>query len=191
MKRIRLFLVVVVVCVGSVLAFLKYLYPYGRRPGGVSLQGVYGTLLAYASDHDGWLPQSEFGAYDALQRLYEYCPGGRELAGISGNMEEVASSLKNGEQLDSSLTSWVYVPGFRLGDPDNIAILWESRPGLNWDGRRNYFGGRAVLLLGGSLTNVPASSWKSFLAQQDELRKTVLKPRPMDTNSFSGGKRKE
>lgn len=167
-----------------VTAFQRQRYPFGRHPGGVSLPGLYGSLLAYAGEHNGWFPISAKGSYDALQQLYDsYCPSGIELAGVSGNVDAVTDALRKGKSLDASLTSWVYEPGFRMGDPSNIAILWESKAGLYYDGRRNDFGGHAVLLINGDITNVPAAVWAGFLKQQEELRKAVQSSRTTPTNT--------
>ncbi|NLH71563.1 MAG: hypothetical protein GX456_00755 [Verrucomicrobia bacterium] len=167
-------LCILLVCLLAVTAVQRYWYPYGRRPGGISLPGIYGSLLTFAGEHNGWFPRSDKNSYDALQQLYDsYCPSGKELAGVSGNIAAVTDALRKGKPLDASLTSWVYVPGFRIGDPQDIAILWESKPGLFYDGRRNDFGGHAVLLLGGDITNVPAADWESFLKHQEQLRKAV------------------
>jgi hypothetical protein len=174
---------VLLLCLLATTAYQKYMYPYGRRGGGISLPGIYGALVAYAGDHYGWFPRSDKGSYDALQQLYDpYCPSGKELAGVSGRIDMVVDALRAGKPLDGSLTSWVYVPGFRLGDPENIAILWESKSGLYWDGRRNNHGGHAVLLVGGQITNVPAADWDNFLKQQEQLCIAVQANRAPQTN---------
>jgi hypothetical protein len=171
------------ICVLAVVGWQKYKYPFGRRPAGISLPGIYGSLVAYAGDHNGWLPQSSKGAYDALQKLFDsYCPSGKELAGVSGNINAVTNALRTGKPLDPSLTSWNYVPGYRISDPGNAAVLWESRPGLYYDGRRNSFGGRAVLFLNGDISNIPAVDWTNFLKKQDELRKLLQSSRMPGTN---------
>lgn len=175
---------VLLACLLGVTGCQRHEYPSGRRPGGISLPGLYGSLVAYAGEHNSWFPRSDKGPYDALQQLYDsYCPSGKELAGVSGNVDVVTDALRKGKPLDASLTSWVYVPGFRMGDPENVAILWESKPGLYYDGRRNDFGGRAVLLLNGDITNVPAADWAGFLKQQEELRKAVQSSRITSTNA--------
>jgi len=175
---------ILLACILGITACQRHLYPHGRRPGGVSLPGLYGSLVAYAGEHNGWFPRSDKGPYDALQQLYDsYCPSGKELAGVSGNVDAVTDALRKGKPLDASLTSWVYVQGFRMGDPGNVAILWESKPGLYYDGRKNDFGGRAVLLLNGDITNVPAADWAGFLKQQGELSKVVQSNRITSTNA--------
>lgn len=171
----------VAACCLVVLLYGKVAYPYGHR--GALLRSMYFALLNYASDHDGHFPSSEKGSYDALQRLYpQYTPSGVELAGISGNINAVVVALRNKTPLNQSLTSWVYVQGFKKDDDPNIAILWESQAGLYPNGKRNSFGGRAVLLIGGDITNVPASDWGDFLKQQEQLRKAVQSRPAAKTN---------
>jgi hypothetical protein len=72
--------------------------------------------------------------------------------------------------LDQSVSSWVYKPGLRSDDPGDIAILWEAKPGLYYDGRRNNIAGHAVLLISGEITNVAGTNWEKFLKYQDSLR---------------------
>jgi hypothetical protein len=177
-------LYVSLLCLAAVTACQKQKYPFGRRPGGISLPGVYGSLLAYAGEHDGWFPRSDKGPYAALRQLYpSYCPSGKELAGVSGNIDAVTDALRSGKPLNASLTSWVYVEGLRLDDPVDIAILWECKAGLYYDGRRNDFGGHAVLLVGGDITNVPSADWTSYLARQEKMRKTVQAERVGQANA--------
>ena len=102
---------------------------------------------------------------------------------MSGNIDMVVDALRRSKPLDGALTSWVYVQGFRTDDPKDIAILWESKSGLYYDGRRNNFGGRAVLLVGGHVTNVPAADWATFLEQQERLRKAVQGSRVIQTSA--------
>jgi hypothetical protein len=145
---------------------------------------MYFALLNYASDHDGWFPNSAKGPLDALQKLYpEYAPSGIELSGISGNIDATVAALRNNTPLDQSLTSWVYMQGFRKDDDPNLAVLWELRGGLYPDGRRNSLGGHAVLLIGGDITNVPAADWESFMKQQEQLRTAVQTKRAAGTNA--------
>ena len=132
---------------------------------------MHSALLAYASEHYGNFPDSNKGSYDALQKLYpEFSAAGIELAGISGDTEAVVAALSRQTSLNQSLTSWVYLQGFKNDDDPNIAILWESRGGLYPNGRRNFFGGHAVLFIGGVITNIPAADWENFMKQQEKLR---------------------
>ena len=165
---------VALVVIALFFGLIRLAYPFGRTPGGLSLRGLHGSLLAYAGDHQGWFPTSEENGYVALQKLYgDYCPTGAELAGISGNKDDVVEALSEGRELDATLSSWVYIPGYRLGDPAMAALVWETLPGLYPDGRRNTFGGRAVLLLDGSITNIPSSCWDEFVEFQDQLHERV------------------
>lgn len=148
----------------------RYMYPYGRRP--CSLRCIHGALVTYASEHHGKFPASTDGNLSALSRLYpEFTPSGIELAGLSGDIKGTIAALQKGVPLTENLSSWVYVQGFSIHDDPRIAILWESRQGLFSNGRKNLFGGRAVLLIGGDITNVPAADWPRFLEKQEKIRK--------------------
>lgn len=128
------------------------------------MRSVHAALMTYAHDHDGVLPVSDKGPLDALQKLYpEYIPMGRELAGLSGDIDGVEQSLKLGEPLTQKLSSWVYVSGLKNSDNPQLAVLWESRAGYFANGKRNPSGGRVVILLGGDITNVPVARWGDFL----------------------------
>jgi hypothetical protein len=184
--KTKLLLVALLVVAGcaAVVLYRKVTFPYGHRAA--VLRSMYFALLNYASEHDGRFPTSEKGNYDALQKLYpEYAPSGIELAGISGNVDAVVAALRNKAPLDQSLTSWVYMQGFTKDDDAGLAVLWESREGLYPNGKRNSFGGHAVLLIGGDITNVPAADWESFLKQQEQLRNAVQIKRAAGTNAPS------
>ncbi len=58
----------------------------------------------------------------------------------------------------------------------------ETHAGLYYNGKRNFFGGRAVLLIGGNITNVPAADWTKFLQQQEQLRNATLAKRTEQIN---------
>ncbi len=161
----------VLVVLGAIVGWYKCMFPYGDRS--FTLRHMSAVLDSYAADHFGKFPDSADGAYDALRKLYpDYCLG-PELAGVSGEVEALKSALDQGKPIDASLTSWVYVPGFEQTDDSRLAILWESREGLYANGKRNFSGGRAVLLLDGGVTNVPAKAWKAFLNNQEELQKSA------------------
>ena len=169
--------IAVLVAMGlAAFATYEYMYPFGHRS--CTLPCMHSALFAYAADHYGHFPEGDKGPYDALAKLYpEYTPSGIELAGVSGNVRDVVEALRKGTPFNKALTSWVYVPGLQKDDPHDIAILWESRSGLYSNGRRNSFGGHAVLLIGGDITNVPAANWEKFLKDQERLRETVLAER--------------
>ena len=170
--KAKLFLVVLLAVAGciAVVLYQRVEYPYGHRAA--VLRSMYFALLNYASDHGGSFPSSEKGNYDALQKLFpDYTPSGIELAGISGNADAAVAALRNNTPLDQSLTSWVYVQGLKEEDDPNLAVLWELRSGLYPNGKRNSFGGHAVLLVSGDITNVPATDWEGFVKQQEQLRR--------------------
>lgn len=141
--------------------------------------------MIYANDHEGWLPKSDKGALDALQKLYpEYCPSGKELAGLSGDIDAVVQNLQSGQPLTERLTSWVYVPGLKDNDDPNIAVLWESKAGIFANGKHDPSGARVAILLSGDITNIPAADWDSFVKQQEQLRRAVQTKRSSETNAL-------
>ena len=155
--------------------YRKSVYPHGHRPA--ALLSMYLDLRNYAADHDGNFPVSAKGGLDALQQLYPQYAAGIELAGISGDGEATVAALSHGSPLDPSLTSWVYAQGLRVDDEPDLALLWESKGGLYPNGRRNEFGGHAVVLVGSDITNVPAVNWDEYLKQQEQRRNAVLSKR--------------
>lgn len=145
-----------------------YVYPYGNRH--CTLQCMFGGLVNYALEHEGSFPNVENDPYLSLTQLYpRYCTAS-ELAGVSGKLENTERVLKQGKPLDQDSTSWVYVCGLRQRDDPRLAILWEMKTGLYSNGRRSKAGGRAVLLISGSITNVGETEWHSFLTYQQHLR---------------------
>jgi hypothetical protein len=119
--------------------YYVFVGPYGARQAFMRL--VDTDLENYAHDHGGVFPT-------ALEDLYPgYAIPGVELAGLSGNVQDVTNALQRGSPI-SNLTSWVYVPGFKVTDNPSIAILWESKAGLSAAGKWRAGKSRAVLLLG-------------------------------------------
>jgi hypothetical protein len=168
---IRVILVLFTASLIGFVALHKYMYPFGKRA--YTLRQMHAVLALYADENFGMFPGSEKGAYEALSKLYPKFCTGAELAGVSGDIRAVEAALLRKEPLNGSLTSWCYVPGLRRGDNPEIAVLWEARGGLLANGRRNFFGGHAVLLLSGAVTNVPASAWTAFLNEQQKLRYSI------------------
>ena len=165
--------VILAVVITMTIGAYRYLYPFGQR--GCAVACMCSALLTYAAEHDGRFPYSENGPYAALEKLYpDFAPSGRELAGISGNIRSVNLALEKKLGLGTNLTSWVYHQGLTVNDHGKIAILWESRAGLYANGRRNSFGGRAILLIDGTITNVSEKDWPSFIREQARQRKSVL-----------------
>lgn len=164
----------------GVFLYQKSVYPHGHRAA--ALLSMYLDLRNYAADHDGNFPVSAKGGLDALQQLYPQYAAGIELAGISGDGEATVAALSHGSPLDPSLTSWVYAQGLRVDDDPDLTLLWESKGGLYPNGRRNEFGGHAVVLVGSDITNVPAVDWDNYLKQQEQRRDAVLSKRAPRTN---------
>jgi hypothetical protein len=177
-KLALLALISIGLCCEIAFAYHRYMYQFGYRT--CTLRCVQSALLVYAGEHQGNFPYSEKGPYDAIRKLYpEYTPTGIELAGVSGNVENVVRVLRENLPFDQSATSWVYVQGLRQDDNTDLAILWESKGGLYANGKRSPSGSHAVLLLGGDVTNVSSVDWAKFLSDQAILQKAAfLKHKP-------------
>lgn len=167
----------------AVLVFLSNLgcyKPYGSREPAIFLMDS--ALRTYAEEHSGRFP-SGGDQFSALAQLYpEYCCPGRELAGLSGDIQKTTNALQHGRSI-SNFTSWVYVPGLRLDDDPKLAILWESKPA-----RLKLFGKslgltRPALLLSREITNVPASQWPEFLKYQGDVLAATLAKRSSVINA--------
>jgi len=174
-----------VMTVVGVSLYRKSVYPHGHRPA--ALLSMYMDLRNYAAEHDGNFPVSTKGGLDALQQLYPQYATGIELAGISGDGEATVAALSHGSPLDPSLTSWVYAQGLRVDDDPDLALLWESKGGLSPNGRRNEFGGHAVVLVGSDITNVPAMDWDNYLKEQEQRRNAVQSKRAARTTAPPSG----
>jgi hypothetical protein len=174
------------VMVAGIVACTKTSYPFSHREA--FMRTVDSELANYAAHNDGCFPDGH-NPCEALARLYpDYCDTGSELAGLSGSIQQVTNALSDGRSI-SNLTSWVYVPGLCEGDNPQIAILWESMPGLTQAGRVNSHKSRPVLLLDRSITNVLDTDWASFLKQQEQLRNAVQTKRAAGTNALPQGTR--
>jgi hypothetical protein len=129
-------------------------------------------LHTYSARHGGRYPDGAY-EWEALAKLYpDYSATGVELAGLSGNIQQVTNALQKGLSI-SNFTSWSYATGLRSCDNPQLAILWESRSGFTEIGNSAPRGERPVLLLNGEITNIVAANWDSFLKRQEQLRKGV------------------
>jgi len=138
---------------------------------------LYFEMRLYARDHGGILPTSPDGPLAALQKLYpEYTHSGKELAGLTGDIDRVVAILKQGGTLGTN-SSWVYNEGLKLTDPLELALFWEREAGVFPSGKRSPKAGHAVMLLSGTVTNVPLADWAKFINQQESLRRKSVNPK--------------
>jgi hypothetical protein len=153
----------------------SYLYPYGVRSA--ALPCFVLELRLFAGEHDGWFPgQNTTNSFAALSELYAFEPGAADLlAGLTGDVKTLKRALKQGRAMDSSLTSWVYWPGYREDDDENLALVWERRSGVTFDGRR--LPGRAVGFVTGHWRQIPDEEWAAFEDSQMKLRAETLRRR--------------
>ena len=149
------------------------------------VRGLWVELNNYARDHNDWFPQSDKGAFAALQKLYpDYdTASGKELAGLSVDIDLTVNALKAAEQLSEKTSSWIYVPGFRSDDPENFALLWERKPGISSNGAVDPSGGHSVLLLSGVIVQIPGTNWTTYLQTQEARRKELFSGRKAKAES--------
>ena len=133
------------------------------------------ALRSYAQDNDGDFPGGE-NSLQALSLIYpDYIKHVQHLAGISGDEKLAERLIASGRKLDSVSSSWIYHLGLRSDDLPNIAIIWESREGLGFNGKRA--AGHAVGFVDGSMRQIHSSKWRAFCEEQQILRSEVLKSR--------------
>lgn len=176
MKRRPLLVLVAVVAVftAGFVAFRRE-YPFGVRT--CFLPCVLSALRAYAAEHDGWYPRGADTPLQALLALYPRYTPAANLAGLTGDIAELTSALKRGVPIADGKSSWTYVPGFR-DDDGEVAILWETRDGVRFNGARGPLGSHAVGFADGSHRQIAGGDWDEFTHQQASLRDTILRGRP-------------
>jgi hypothetical protein len=96
----------------------------------------------------------------------------RPLAGLSGDVKLLKTQISQGRKITETASSWVYWPGLRSDDNPEIALIWERRSGLRFNGSRAH--GREVGFVGGYMRQVPDQEWDSFLQKQQQLRQNAL-----------------
>jgi hypothetical protein len=155
------------------IAVYRFQYPYGARP--CCLPCVLEVLREFAAANNGNFPTGQ-NPQTALLKLYpNYLADWHLLAGISGNRELLQHEMSTGAEISQSASSWVYWPGFKLDDNPEIAIIWERKAGLRFNGKRG--GGHAVGFIGGNNRQVPDDAWNTFLKEQETLRQEALRGR--------------
>jgi hypothetical protein len=165
--------IVLGVVLAGFIAHRQY-YPHGLRDG--MLPTFMGEMVSYADNHKGWYPKDGKSPLESLQKLYpEYESTG--LAGLSGSEHQVLKRLRKGGGLDETVSSWVYLPGFRIDDEPELAIIWEREEGLSPIGRR--LSGHAVGFACGGCNQISAEDWPEFLKKQEALREQVLAKRKL------------
>ena len=132
---------------------------------------LYSELRQYAAEHGGFFPSGPGGDATALGQLFPvYSARGKELAGLTGDINLAMRILKSGKQLTTNQTSWVYVEGLRSTDNQQVALFWEREPGVLPTGQRVQGVGHTVMLLSGQVTNIADADWSTFLDTQQSMR---------------------
>jgi hypothetical protein len=150
--------------------FHRFHYPFGERP--CCLPCTLESLREYAGAHEGNFPGG-YSSQNALSKLYfESFISAHLLAGISGDIKLAERELSSKSDISDEASSWVYWPGFQITDDPKIAIIWEKRAGLRFDGKR-ISGGHIVGFIEGSSRVISDSDWDQFLREQKTLRQQI------------------
>ncbi len=169
---VSLLLVLVVV-----LAAYRYYYPYGMRPA--CLPVFLGALRSYALEHDGFFPNGGGAPLEALRELSpRYLADCEPLAGLSGNIKLLKAQVRGTSRITTNASSWVYWPGLRSDDDEQIALFWERESGVRFNGSRAR--GREVGFVNGTFRQVLDDQWPDFLRDQEKLREKAFRSRNGD-----------
>lgn len=168
--RIALFLTLALVVLGVCGGLLyRYKYPYGARPA--CLPVLLAALESYSSANGGNYP-NDSDPLQALSKLHPvWLPDPRPLAGLSGDLDLLKTQIRDGSPMTFPASSWVYWPGLRSDDNPQIAIVWEMRSGVSYNGSRA--SGREVGFIGGSMRRVRDADWDAFTKDQARLRQEM------------------
>lgn len=180
-KRFRVALAMMIVVAG-VLTFYHHqrqMYPYGSRSA--ALPVIVNCLRVYAHDHGNSFPDADGDPYRSLELLYPDYISADLLAGLSGDRDKATFALTHGGHLSPENCSLIYVPGMLDTDDENIAIVWEIRTGITFNGQA--WPGRAVGIINGQVHQIPDDKWDEFIAQQKRMRESAMRGRKRMQNS--------
>jgi len=162
------------VLAGVAVLFYHHHYPYGARPA--CLPVLLEALRSYSLENGGAFPDSRTEPLEALRMLYpKHLPDCQPIAGLSGDRELLKKHIADGSKLDEAASSWVYWPGLRFDDNPDMALIWERKPGLRFNGSRAQ--GHEVGFIGGYIRQVPDAQWETFLKEQEQMREKAIKDR--------------
>ena len=160
-----------------VLAAYRYYYPYGMRPA--CLPVFLGALGSYALEHEGFFPNGGRAPLEALRELYpRYLPDCTPVAGLSGDIKLLKAQVLGTSRITTNASSWVYWPGLRSDDDEQIALFWERESGVRFNGSRAR--GREVGFVNGTFRQVLDDQWPAFLRAQEALREKAIRSRSGD-----------
>jgi hypothetical protein len=160
--------------VGGAILVYRHTYPYGVRPA--SLPIMIEALRAYSTDKAGAFPDAGANPLEALRKLYpKYLADPLPLAGLSGDRQLLKQQILEGSAITEAASSWVYWPGLSSDDDPEIAVIWERRSGLRFNGSRAQ--GHEVGFVGGYMRQVSDGNWEAFVKEQGVRRGKALSAR--------------
>jgi hypothetical protein len=158
-------------------AYHRYHYPYGWSHCCDKI--LANELLRYADEHDGWFPRGEASPEASLSLLYRQDSDLADLLrGKTVPAAVVRARLETGELLTPETCGWHYIEGLRKDDDPRLALFWD-KAGLGHNGERLNDGGHYVCFVGGmgSIKFISGERWDQFLAEQEQLRAKLKRPR--------------
>lgn len=173
-RRVSLITVGVLLVIGGIYSTYCYRYPYGMRPA--CLPVMLGSLNSYANANGGNFPNTGTTPLEALRVLHpNYLYNPEPLAGLSGNKNLLRQQIANNAPVTEEACSWVYWPGLRSTDNPDIALIWDRKSGVRFNGSRA--AGHDVGFVGGYMRQIPDRDWEMFLKDQEQLRAVAIAKR--------------
>jgi hypothetical protein len=174
-KRAAIAASVIVALTALGFAYYYYRYPYGWSH--CCDKNLAFALVQYADEHNGWFPKGEATPEASLSLLYRQEPTlANSLRGKTVSESVVRGRLEAGELLTPQTCGWHYVEGLRTDDDPGLALFWD-KVGLGHFGERLSGGGHYVCFVSGNINHIPGDRWDEFLAEQEQLRKALKRPR--------------
>jgi hypothetical protein len=157
------------------IAYHRYKFPYGWSHCCDKVLAM--ALLQYADEHDGWFPRGEATPEASFSLLYRQEPLlAYNLRGKTVPLATVQTRLEAGKLLTPETCGWHYVEGLRKDDDSRLALFWD-KVGLGHNGERLSNGGHDVCFVSGYIEYVPGARWEEFLAEQEQLRARLKRPK--------------
>jgi hypothetical protein len=151
----------------------RWKYPCGVRTA--FMPCTLAALRSFAVSNDGEFPTGKATSLECLALLYPDYLDADFLSGLSGDRKQAKSALTSAGRLNDKLSSWVYWPGFRIDDDPKLAIIWEKRSGLGFNGKRS--AGHCVGFVNNEMRQIPDDKWDAFILAQEILRNRTISER--------------
>jgi hypothetical protein len=114
---------ILTICSLAAVVWVRHEFPFGARS--CYLPCMLQALRVYALANGGAFPDAAT-PYAALQKIYPMMIADPEyFAGVSGNRESAAKTLRSGGVLTSNESSWIYRPGLSNNAAPETILIYE------------------------------------------------------------------